>query len=317
MLMDFDITDAIAKIIEYQFSRVVLQFPDDLLSQSINIYRQLRTSLPDSVDIFITADSTFGGSVDDISAEHIRSDIILYFGTDISSSASIPVMILPLKKNVSPEKIKSTLEDYFLQEGTLRPDLTGLLICDPGYMHSVSALFEAVRDVCPDNLIVGSYPRSTHLKTWTPERHPQDHIHWENIGACLFTREQVSLSKYVIYIGEKKEQLLSILLRMSECNVISISPLNSYAIKQYTGSEMKEFRERYVNVMRAKDASIIGIIIGSMGFSQDDLKTSVRQLTLLIEAANKKCYCFVMGRINESKLCNFPEVREPSLHLTL
>ena len=43
----------------------------------------------------MAADSTFGSSVDDISAEHVDSDVLVYFGSDLSSSGAMPVMVVP------------------------------------------------------------------------------------------------------------------------------------------------------------------------------------------------------------------------------
>ena len=50
------------------------------------------------MNIYISADSTFGSSVDDVSALHVNGDIIVHFGSDLSGSGSIPVMIVPKKK---------------------------------------------------------------------------------------------------------------------------------------------------------------------------------------------------------------------------
>ena len=49
----------------------------------------------DDVEVFVAADSTYGSSVDDISAEHVDSDVLVYFGSDLSSSGAIPVLVVP------------------------------------------------------------------------------------------------------------------------------------------------------------------------------------------------------------------------------
>lgn len=145
---------------------------------------------------------------------------------------------------------------------------------------------------------------------WTPEISKFDSVaaDMESIGGLYFNPEAVMNAHTVIYIGEKKEQLVGILLRLSDCRVISCSPQSSNKMELHRGQETKEFRERYVGVMRVKEAEIIGLIVGSMGIDDATMRTLVDQLTRYIEAAGKKCYCFAMGRINEAKLCNFPEI---------
>jgi hypothetical protein len=45
-----------------------------------------------------------------------------------------------------------------------------------------------------------------------------------------------------------------------------------------------------------------------MGLSGEVTQAIVGRLEILIKAAKKNSYVFVMGRLNEAKLCNFPEV---------
>ena len=91
--------DAIIHIIHTNaFRTVVLQFPDDELQYSIEVHDYLQGRLEDSVtcdtteevtasvDLFIAADSTWGSSIDDVSAMHCGCDVLVYFGTDLSSS---------------------------------------------------------------------------------------------------------------------------------------------------------------------------------------------------------------------------------------
>ena len=52
----------------------------------------------------------------------------------------------------------------------------------------------------------------------------------------------------------------------------------------------------------------MGIIVGSMGLNDTVTRALVCRLEKLITSASKKHYTFVMGRLNEAKLCNFPEV---------
>ena len=74
----------ICKIIKTnKFKRVVLQFPDETLKFSVDVYEYMMDSLNDGdvddagVDVFISADSTYGSSVDDVSADHVDAEIMV------------------------------------------------------------------------------------------------------------------------------------------------------------------------------------------------------------------------------------------------
>jgi diphthamide biosynthesis protein 2 len=118
----------------------------------------------------------------------------------------------------------------------------------------------------------------------------------------------------IVYVGDKPEQIVNILLRASEHTVLHYAPSDPTApVRVLKGTDSREFRERYGGVLRVKDARIVGIIVGSMGLTADLTRDILHRLQTLIRAARKKYYCFVMGRLNEAKLCNFPEVsRSPS-----
>jgi diphthamide biosynthesis protein 2 len=59
-------------------------------------------------------------------------------------------------------------------------------------------------------------------------------------------------------------------------------------------------------VEKAKDANIIGIVIGTLGVA-DYLKV-IERLKTLIKKVGKKSYTFVVGKLNVPKLANFLEI---------
>lgn len=303
----------IHKIHEYQFKRVVLQIPDELLANCVDIYDYFQEKLDTTdVELYITADSTFGSSVDDISAEHINSDLIIYFGSDLSGTCSIPMISIPLPQlSVDIPSIVTTFEK--LLRDSMDTDLNAktLLIVDPSYYQILSQLHQTMQRIIP-NLILGRTPPTANILEWTPEISKQTlNVSLENIGGFHFSTDDLTDVQCVLYLGNKKEQLISILLRMSSCTVFSCNlgkNLNEYEIIRHVGVNSREYRERYAGVLRVKEASIIGLIVGSMSMTGELTRVILKQLTELIEVSGRKCYTFVMGRINEAKLCNFPEV---------
>ncbi|KAL3143282.1 hypothetical protein ABBQ38_002125 [Trebouxia sp. C0009 RCD-2024] len=68
----------------------------------------------------------------------------------------------------------------------------------------------------------------------------------------------------------------------------------------------KTLKRRYFLVEKAKNASVIGILVGTLGVAgYQDAIESIRHLA---KQAGKKTYTMLMGKPNPAKLANFPEV---------
>ena len=64
--------------------------------------------------------------------------------------------------------------------------------------------------------------------------------------------------------------------------------------------------QRYGLVERAKEADLIGIVVGTLGVAK--YLDMVEYVKKIIHDAGKKYYLYVVGKINPYKLANFPEV---------
>jgi diphthamide biosynthesis protein 2 len=304
----------VTRITQHNFKRIVCQFPDHYLHCCTEVYLHLATRVPPECDIFIAADSTFGSSVDDISAAHVEADLLIFFGSDLSGSGSVNVMIIPPIKTIDIKRCVDAVATII----TTPLDSPSLLVIDPCYLHEREALLTALQQLLP-NLEPGQLPSCLGLPgIWAPASSPAPAMlkgsPAEQVGGVYFSTADVSSAENVIYIGEKEEQLATLFLRLSQQRVLRYSPLEDSdadglpTVEVFQGDTTRVFRERYGGVSKVKDAKIVGLLVGSMGIETLNLQTIVKQLQLLVEAAGKKFYVFVLGRINEAKLCNFPEV---------
>lgn len=267
------------------------------------------------------ADSTFGSSVDDISAAHVEADLLLYFGSDMSGAGGMDVMIVPPMKLVNTKQCSEALlealvasENSSERESLPSPTKNLLIVFDPCYVHAaddISSCLEEngvglVRGVLPPTLGIAN--------SWVPLKARKDVCvrgqPSEQVGGVYFAVQDLEETSTVLYVGEKEEQLSSLLLRLPRHRIVKFSPQDAQAqpIESFQGDTTRIFRERYGGVARVKDAKVIGLLVGSMGIETSNLQSIVKQMKQLISASGKKSYCFVMGRINEAKLCNFPEV---------
>ena len=108
----------------------------------------------------------------------------------------------------------------------------------------------------------------------------------------------------IIYIGDKSEQLDSIALQCGHTPLIHFSP-SSQSCVSLRGDETRAFRERFGGVLKVQKARIIGIIVGSIhrGVHSRHYHPSANS----VRSWWPEDYIH-HGRLNEAKLCNFPEV---------
>lgn len=299
--MEFDLIGVNRIIKEHGYKRIALQFPDDQLRHSVYVLKQLRSSMPD-VLLFVTADSTWGSSVDDVSALHYSADVLLYFGSDLSSSGSIPVVVVVPQKTINISECGAAVNEYTSSILKANENSSFLVLYEPSYFNSVKEL----TNVIDSTVVFAALPNCADLQNWSPTKNS---VVDTLLGGLVIDSDALSKENCcLIYIGEKQEQLVNILLSASRHTIFSYSPQASTG-HVLNGSESLEFRERYGGVLKVKDAKIVGIIVGSMGLTAESTQALLHRLKTLIRAANKKYYCFVMGRLNEAKLCNFPEVK--------
>ena len=168
------------------------------------------------------------------------------------------------------------------------------------------------------NVVIATLPPCADLKNWEPttlsSNNTTESLCYNKkvlIGGLLLSEEYIDITSITTtvfcYIGDKDEQLSGIYMRLGDRNVMSYSPQNqSICVKK--GSDLRQFNERYGGVSKVREAKIIGIIIGSMGLTEELTRNIIDRLKKLIHAAKKSYYVLVMGRLNEAKLHNFPQV---------
>ena len=82
-----------------------------------------------------------------------------------------------------------------------------------------------------------------------------------------------------------------------------LDPADGRCAEQATN---RALMRRYYLVQRARESAILGILVGTLGVKGH--VEAINGLQRLIEAAGKKAYTFVIGKVNQYKLANFPEI---------
>jgi diphthamide biosynthesis enzyme Dph1/Dph2-like protein len=267
----FDLDDLCHIILGNQFKRVALQFPDEHLDKCAQIYQYMSKRLQsnDCIELFIIGDSTFGSSIDDISAQHVDTELLVYFGSDLSSSGTMPVIIAPIKKRLDVDSVTSQLVSAYrenVQEDS--ESHTAILAYDPCFAHHMAKLHECLQSALQNvNIMLAQLPACANLKSWNvadSKAFRSGNSGSAKLGGLVVPLEaQSNVQTTVFYVGARQEQLTSISLHMSQQVILSYNSVEDQ-VKAFKGCDLKEYRERIGGYLRVKDANIIGIIIGSM-----------------------------------------------------
>jgi diphthamide biosynthesis protein 2 len=220
----------------------------------------------------------------------------------------MPVVVCPRRAHLDISAVETALREE-LGKALSGSEKSVLLLVEPAYFHLIGEIEEAFRGMI-SSLIVGKVPACADPKSWMVENNDSRTTiasQYELIGSMLVPKDVVISDVVVCIISDKRDQIVNACLRYSNNDVVCYSPAERRVVSN-KGVVLQEYRERFLGVSRVKDASVIGLIVGSMGLSGQVIQVTVARLQALVQAAGKTSYCFVMGRLNESKLRNFPEV---------
>jgi diphthamide biosynthesis protein 2 len=117
-----------------------------------------------------------------------------------------------------------------------------------------------------------------------------------------------------VWIGSLEAPALRHLqLTYSSADWLTVDPFSTtnlqYSIKIEHGLPLevsKLLKRRYFLVEKARNANIVGILVGTLGAA--GYGDALRQLRKAAQSAGKKTYTMLMGKPSPAKLANFPEV---------
>lgn len=126
------------------------------------------------------------------------------------------------------------------------------------------------------------------------------------LGRSVKLPTGVSVDQCVVfYIGHEGAALSNLMMVYNKCAFHTYDPRTGIDRRE-TLSVNRRLMQRYYMVEKMRSASVVGILVGTLGVSQYvDLVDRVKQLLI---AAGKKYYTIVVGKPNPAKLANFIEI---------
>ncbi|XP_076062733.1 2-(3-amino-3-carboxypropyl)histidine synthase subunit 2-like [Oratosquilla oratoria] len=300
----FEIERSVLWIKNGLYQKVGLQFPDELLCDAPPVARELEKRLKQKV--YILGDTTYGSCcVDEVTAEHVGADSIIHYGRScLSPSKQLPVLHVFTRIFVNMETVINGLTAILEDKETKL-----ILTYDTRCSYAADLLFKQLQEEFP-NILNSTLLVSVGIAQSEENKSQEDTVKEKHTKVEQFFGRQVVLPSesdikdyHFIYLGPSTSTLTCLATKFSESTFYHVIPENG-EVSMTSG--LKSVMVRSGKIEKIRDAAIIGILVGTLGVS--DYRSIIRRLKDVIKAAEKKSYIFAVGKPNEPKIANIPEV---------
>eukprot|EP01117_Protostelium_nocturnum_P013073 TRINITY_DN4852_c2_g1_i1.p1 TRINITY_DN4852_c2_g1~~TRINITY_DN4852_c2_g1_i1.p1 ORF type:complete len:429 (-),score=115.88 TRINITY_DN4852_c2_g1_i1:107-1393(-) len=299
----FDVKGTIECIKQHQFKRIALQFGDEWMKYSPKVAEWLRKET--NANIFILGDTSFGSCcVDEVAAEHLEGDVIIHYGRAcLSLTTRLPVYYVFGMGSINLNDFESKLEETLsLMEG--KKDV--ILFYDPFYQHCLNKLQPKFENRLRWTFIEGGLRQVVTLQEGKSDtffgrriekRESEEEIDWMD--------PQIQSNTNFIWVGNEGTTLNNLMMTFNLSQFYSYSP-TTLVFRQENINVNRALMKRYYLVQQAKDAEVIGIVVGTLGVGR--YMDMIEYLKKVIRDCGKQYYTFIVGKLNVAKLANFQEI---------
>ncbi|XP_056389060.1 2-(3-amino-3-carboxypropyl)histidine synthase subunit 2 [Hyla sarda] len=288
---DYEIQRSVDFIKKKAAKKVALQFPDDLLVVSVTVARKLEEA--SGAKVYILGDTTYGSCcVDEVAAEHVGADALIHYGRAcLSPCRRLPVTYVFGRKAVDVDLCAEAFRNLF-PDG----DAPVVVFSDVVYDHILGQL---------EMRLKATFPRAIFSKlSWQEEAPSTGEVY--KFGRKFSPDPSLWPDGYsFFFVGGEGATLSNLLLTWPHCAFFSFNPATNESRREGVHVN-RALMKRFYLIERARDAQVVGILVGTLGVS--DYLSALSHLKSLIRRAGKKSYMLSMGKPNPAKLANFPEV---------
>lgn len=321
----YEIERTAKQVKEGGWKKIALQFPDGMLNDAPRVFEFLQKELdklpskPQAQDdveklekdvqelsiskkesgnegprqpvrerLSILADTSYGACcVDEIAAEHVDAEVVVHYGrTCLSPTARLPVIYVFTTHSLDYSRVLAEFEKTFKNK-----EEKVVLMGDITYSDHLPALLKEVK-------------KAGYTNVFTPEiiHNPSSLLPNRTIPPKVEAREE-SLGDYTLFhISDPPPSLLLTLSsRMAAMHIYSTE-----TEKAEEAMTSRLLRRRYAILTSLNTCPIFGILINTL--SVKNYLPTISAIQKQIEAAGKKSYTFVVGKVNAAKVANFSEI---------
>ncbi|KIL58577.1 hypothetical protein M378DRAFT_170393 [Amanita muscaria Koide BX008] len=296
----FEIEETAEEIRQSDYKRIALQFPDELLHNSVPIHRELMARIGNQRKLYVLADTSYGSCcVDEVAAQHVDADAIVHYGyACMSQTSRLPVIHVFGKKTIDTEHCVQA----FLEAIKSNSELQGethvgpiLLRHDVAFTYRAEELVNNLREALEPLGLILQYtkPRARSIPT--------------SLDPTSSSQALDSSAHYptILYVGSESLGLTNLLITNVSSTVISYNPISS-STRIESARTNKLLMRRYVMVQKARDADVFGILVGTLGVAS--YLPLIKHLRAFLAQKQKKSYTICVGKLNPAKLANFLEI---------
>ncbi|KAF8110745.1 hypothetical protein N665_0079s0060 [Sinapis alba] len=319
----YEINRTVEFIISKSFTRIALQFPDKLLKESTKVVRALKSKLKEmnaendrEVRFFVMADTTYGSCcVDEVGALHIDSQCVVHYGqTCLSPTSVLPAFFVFGKASMNVSSCAKHLLDY-----TSKSDKPVMILYGLEYAHVIPCIQQELGLSKTESQLKFSVANVS-CSFISPSKDPRESMehpvpsgedslsssrNYRLGGLTWDLPEGSKIEDYLLFwMGSDSSAFANVVLTFNGCDVVRYDAEEDSLVTEFT-QQRRILKRRYYLVEKAKDANIIGILVGTLGVA--GYLHMIHHMQALISAAGKKSYILAMGRPNPAKLANFPE----------
>lgn len=321
----YEIGRTIEEIRHHKWRRVALQFPDHMLPHSSQVYEALshglshaakhdaspiqpaeasleaRTdavSLQDKsrpIKLTILADTSYGSCcVDEIAAEHVDAEAVIHYGRAcLSPTARLPVLHIFTEMQLDHQTTTEAFSEAFADHSA-KVILTG----DIPYASHIEDVGHMLREAGYTNLFTAGIVHD-----------PSSFIPNRTVPPEVKDLSQLA-DWHLFHIAEPPTSLLLTLsTRVKSIRIYNPGLSTAGYGERATAHEANTttvLNRRYGLVTSMAAVSTWGILINTL--SVKNYLSVVERVKAQIAAADKKCYLFVVGKLNAAKVANFAEI---------
>ncbi|KAG8802380.1 Diphthamide biosynthesis protein 2, partial [Serendipita sp. 399] len=281
----YEIDATVAQIQQHHFRRIALQFPDEMLRDSVAVYLALGSRLKATsyfdCNLFVLADTSYGSCcTDEVAAQHVNADVVIHYGhACLSATTRLPTIYIYGKRRIdmsnAVDTFRTSIGQTVPQSITLRTDVS--------YNHAADGIVEKIRTAFPDtDISKQDLPRIQQPRQSLVIHNDVSHSDNSNLQA-----DSVSMSETVLFIGPESLALTNLLMTKSSAQVYRYDPVHRQCNLESARTN-KLLMRRYAVMQRARDADVFGILVGTLGVaSYLHLITEVRKM---LTREGKKTY---------------------------
>lgn len=264
--------------------------------------------------------------MDEVAAAHVKADCIIHYGrASLTPLSHIPAYYVFPAEDLDVDQVATTLLSHtFISNGaeSIDADVASssqqfLIFLDQIYADHAEALHHELSKKALNLEIAklmpcSADPMGTRASTAAvlPQKKEKEKEKEETdvdcAGGYTWKRRLESKAK-IVWIGDfEAPSRLQLQMMYNSYDWLSYDPAQGHADEGLDVETKRTLKRRYYNIEKAKNAKIVGILMGTLGAG--GYKEVLRSVRHAAQVAGKKTYTLLMGKPNPAKLANFPEI---------